>query len=216
MMGIMIPGNIDYLNMIKHTTTLPRELYLESLIGTNHSRAGYEFKVGDHISFCPAVMIDYWTETALPKRIILDHMGLNIYEFHFRPIEEYYQSEQGWCDYLVEILPGFIAYHSSWRHQCELKVGQWYRGYGRLGSCLDPTEFNPLAEPTDIEKLWQKAQIERILVDQTRWEDLVAMGYLHDWPQFRENLRRYRYESREVESNETWENGWLSCCVRLG
>lgn len=219
--NMLIPGKVDYIKIMAGGIQAPKQLFMdEGMIGFNNTLSRSESKVGDCISFCPCVKIDYYAESARTSPI-LRHIVYNIYEISFRPIQKFSNNLNKNCyHYLIEIIPGFILFHFNWSRKYEhyLKVGKRYQGYGRLTNCGDPSECNPFVDGTAIKSISRRAQLERILLnhihrdyveklfackeDETYTYEcaLAQLGYPHDYIKFQESLTTYGYQPKELES----------------
>ncbi len=216
-MNMMIPINFEYTKTTRPKIMTPKRLWMcEGMLGANHREAGTIPKVGDDVSFYPCAHIDRYVEIDPPERPVLNHVFLDIYEFNFRPVQA---ADTGLDDhtyhYFVELLPNFPFLNDQWKR--ELKIGQWYKGYGIISNSENPSVYTPLFGPTRMNSILQRGKIEDILINPLDLSDLRDMGYWDDFAQFKRNLNLEWYRRQEFEPTTRTEcTDVLAFCVRLG
>ncbi len=216
-MNMMIPINFEYTKTTGPKIMTPKRLWMcEGTMGANHWDAGTVPKVGDDVWFYPCAHIDCYIEIDPPERPVFNHVFLDIYEFNFRPVQAVHTGlDDNTYHYFVELLPNFPFFNYQWKR--ELKVGQWYKGYGIISNSEDPSVYTPLIGQTRRNSILQRGRIEEILVNPLSVSDLRDMGYWDDFAQFKRNLNLEWYRHQEFEPAESTElREVLAFCVRLG
>ena len=224
--SMFLPGEFEFGKMFEKSITLPKKLYMDEwMIGFNHRISGSESKVGDYISFYPSLQIDYYAETDPPVRRTLNHIIYNVYEFYFTSVAGFLNNLKEFCFHnIIEIMPDFELFHFNWHREYDqyLEAFKWYKGYGRITNCGDPSEENPFIDATAIKGISQRAKLKKILINQVDIEDhsfrntLAQLGYFHDYAKFRKNLRNHLYKPKEIESTTLRQPGdELVYCVEL-
>jgi len=177
-------------------------------------------KVGNSIYFTPSVEFDYF-EKINDKKYSFNHIIHNVYEFEFRVTKMFPNNIHGnRFHYFVEVMLGFTLFHFNWtkEHGKDLETGKWYRGFGRVSGAGDPSKENPHIDRIAMKEIMKKGIIERILVVHnsrdyiekmfslfpdkvhTGESGLESLGYPEDFNRFKENLRGYSPEIKELQS----------------
>ena len=197
----------------------------ESMLGFIRSKNDKELKVGDLISFNLSIYFDRYTETDR-RTPFLKHIIYDLYEIRFRPIQRYYNDQHKNCyHYLIEIFPNLLLFHFNWTKQYDqyLQVGKWYKGFGNLANCGDPSEENSFVKTADINKIKHTCRLEQILPNQIyqkcfeEWNQqtsegpdyqgfLNRLGYPDKINEFRQNTDKLQGAAKEIKSTAIKEN----------
>ena len=197
----------------------------ESMLGFIRSKNDKELKVGDLISFNLSIYFDRYTETDR-RTPFLKHIIYDLYEIRFRPIQRYYNDQHKNCyHYLIEIFPNLLLFHFNWTKQYDqyLQVGKWYKGFGNLANCGDPSEENSFVKTADINKIKYTYRLKQIFANQIyqkcfeEWNRqtsegpdyqgfLNRLGYPDKINEFRQNTDKLQGATKEIESTAIKEN----------
>jgi hypothetical protein len=171
--GLVVSANSAWGNwaskwddILSFSPSPPDHLFLDAgAVGFKYACQNSGLTVGDTISFYPEIKIDQFDaiEDAVPS---FRHLLGDIYEITFRPIDAFPNNLHKDCyHYLIELWPGFEVFHFNWIEKGDnyLRVNRWYKGYGRLGNCGDPSEENPHVPPERMKAILQRARVERII-----------------------------------------------------
>lgn len=187
-------------------------------VGFNSFRQNHGLRKGDTISFYPEVKIDQFVP-AKRTTPFLKHLCCDIYEFTFRPVEAFANNLHKDCyHYLIEIWPGFQLFHFNWTEKGDnyLRLGIWYKGYGRLSNCGNPSAENPNIPLKKTRGILVRGRVERIIVNplikdylenHCPWDEYRCYGYedalasLKYWANFREFKKKtFSYQTQFTES----------------
>ena len=197
----------------------------ESMLGFIRSKNDKELKVGDLISFNLSIYFDRYTETDR-RTPFLKHIIYDLYEIRFRPIQRYYNDQHKNCyHYLIEIFPNLLLFHFNWTKQYDqyLQVGKWYKGFGNLANCGNPSEENSFVKTADINKIKYTYRLKQIFANQIyqkcfeEWNRqtsegpdyqgfLNRLGYPDKINEFRQNTDKLQGATKEIESTAIKEN----------
>ena len=208
-------------------------LFLDAgAVGFKYARQNSALTVGDTISFYPEIKIDQFEaiEDAVPS---FRHLLCDIYEFVFRPIEAFPNNLHKDCyHYLIELWPGFEVFHFNWIEKGDnyLRVNRWYKGYGRLSNCGDPSEENPHVPPKRMKAISQRARVERTIENPLSkdyfenhcpWDEGKCYGYedalarLGYWDNFRKFKKEMSAHHHLMDTASCHSTSVDSCIFRV-
>lgn len=151
----------------------------EGAVGVFHTKKGDGNSVGEQLLFYPSIMIDSYSVSRTEKRIF-KHILCDIYDVTFRALAKYqhndrpsgYYKYKDLNHYLIEVTPGFSAFHYNWTKVSEkyLQLGKLYRGYCRLTTCFNPSSDNANIDSQAIKRTRCKGFLEEIQVNQV-WRE---------------------------------------------
>jgi len=115
--------------------------------------------------------------------------------------------------------PNLLLFHFNWTKQYDqyLQVGKWYKGFGNLANCGDPSEENSFVKTADINKIKHTCRLEQILPNQIyqkcfeEWNQqtsegpdyqgfLNRLGYPDKINEFRQNTDKLQGATKEIKS----------------
>jgi hypothetical protein len=172
---------------VKREPVKKRIFIAEGSVGFEYTRQRNTYRVRDVLSFCPCVLIDHFAKSKEDVPY-MNHVINNIYEFQFKPISVIHVKQPDGTtrqDYVLEMLPSLKLLHTTReinQKHC-LKVGQWYKGYGRLFICDHRDSLNGKASK-HVKELVTKGELVSILNDQLQ-ED-----FSH---KYANQVKRFRY-----------------------
>lgn len=221
---------------LSHLGTLSFE---EGMLGFKMRKKGGEYHIGDHLLFYPCVFINKYSVSDTNERF-LKHILYDLYEFTFIAIDkyqlDYYDDDEDfdydrWKNtnhYLIEIMPGFSAFHANWLKRADeyLQIGTLYHGFGRLSNYGDEALDNPdtapevmkrilcrgILEKLEVNGIWRDsyehvAPIIETICDGYGYDDVLkSIGYPEDMTKFQGYISRYQQDQSSFESTAQNKN----------
>ena len=183
--------------------------------------------IGDSIRFFPDIELQSFSETD-NNDLYFEHVILNVYEFSFVPKVRILTEGNGVAsaDHLIET-PKFIGLFFTLDPENQsLKVGQWYRGYGKFRNYLgSPFRETPSVDQRKVEALKVNAKVESVLdydISNTWHEnketrifpsisgvyksiipDDPDYKYYNNFEQFKKLVAPYKNKYREIASSKS-------------